>query len=146
MKTLVCLLSVLCICLVGCRDPYATKDPQEKRESIIGKTTQDIGEFDADDPDVAVNQDKKPQLNPINPLASLKAYSTTVQKISKMHIQQALNLYYAEHGKYPKDYEEFMTKIIKQNNITLPVLPGDLKYQYDVENHELVVVQATEKD
>jgi hypothetical protein len=42
----------------------------------------------------------------------------------------------------PKDHEEFMTQIIKKNNIQLPVLPGGRQYQYDVENAELVVVEA----
>jgi hypothetical protein len=35
-----------------------------------------------------------------------------------------------------------MEKIIKANNIQLPVLPGNKIYQYDVENHKLVVVEA----
>jgi hypothetical protein len=35
-----------------------------------------------------------------------------------------------------------MTRIIKANNIKLPVLPGDGKYAYDVENHKLEVVRA----
>ena len=45
-------------------------------------------------------------------------------------------------GHFPKDYDEFMTQIIKANNIQLPVLPGGKQYQYDVENHRLVVVDA----
>lgn len=48
------------------------------------------------------------------------------------------------HERYPKDHEEFMTQIIKANNINLPVLPGGRKYQYDVENHELVIIEAPE--
>ena len=36
-----------------------------------------------------------------------------------------------------------MEKIIKANRIELPVLPGSKKYQYDVENHKLVVIDAT---
>ena len=32
--------------------------------------------------------------------------------------------------------------IIKENNIKLPVLPGGKQYQYDVPNHQLVVIDA----
>ena len=146
MKTLTILLLGISICVSGCADPYAADKPAEKkRENIIGKKTQDIGEFDADDDDFAVRKDENPKLNPINPLASMKAYGTILQKVSKMHIQQAVNLFQAEHGRYPKDHEEFMTKIIKQNNIELPVLPGKYAYQYDVKKHELVVVAAKEE-
>ena len=35
-----------------------------------------------------------------------------------------------------------MEKIIKRNGIKLPVLPGDWQYQYDVANHELLIVKA----
>jgi hypothetical protein len=64
-----------------------------------------------------------------------------VEQISKDHIDYALRLYEAEHGRYPKDYDEFMRDIIKANNIKLPVLPAQMKYQYDEVNHKLVVVQ-----
>lgn len=143
MKSFTTFTLVLAFCTLGCQDPYAAnKPPEKKRESIIGKKTQDIGEFKADDEGSEVREDENPKLNPINPLASMRAYGTTLQKISKMHIQQAVALFQAEHGRYPKDYEEFMTKIVKQNNIELPVLPGKYVYQYDVKNHELVVVSA----
>lgn len=146
MKILTIFLLGFSICAFGCADPYAADKPVEKkRESIIGKKTQDIGEFKADNKDFTVKGDEMPEMNPINPLASMKAYGPTLQKLSKMHIQQALNLFQAEHDRYPKDHEEFMTKIIKQNQIELPVLPGKSVYQYDVENHELVIVTPTEK-
>ena len=60
-----------------------------------------------------------------------------------MGIDHAVRIFHATEGRYPKDYDEFMQKVIKANNINLPVLPGGAKYQYDVENHKLVVVNAT---
>jgi hypothetical protein len=35
-----------------------------------------------------------------------------------------------------------MTRVIKPNNIKLPVLPGGWKYAYDVPNHKLEVIRA----
>ena len=60
-----------------------------------------------------------------------------------MYIDHALDLFNATEGRYPKDYNEFMKRIIKENNIKLPVLPGGAKYAYDVKNHKLQVVRAT---
>ena len=75
-------------------------------------------------------------------LAGLQAYGPIVEQLSKGAIAQALNLFNASEGRYPNSYDEFMTRIIKENNIQLPVLPGGKKYQYDVEKHELVVIEA----
>jgi hypothetical protein len=146
MKFMTSLWLVAFLLLAGCADPYAADKPVEKkRENIIGRTTQDIGEFKQDDAEFTVKSDEITGMSPLNPLSPMKAYGPTVQKISKMHIQQALNLFRAEFDRYPADHEEFMTKIIKQNNIELPVLPGDSVYQYDVANHELVVVTPTQE-
>ena len=49
------------------------------------------------------------------------------------NIKHALNLYQAEHGRYPKTHEEFMEKIIKFNKIQLPELEADEEYFYDPE-------------
>ena len=70
------------------------------------------------------------------------AYGPMLEKISKIEIDANLNIFNANEGRYPKDHEEFMTKIIKEYNVKLPVLPGGKQYQYDVENHRLVVIDA----
>lgn len=145
MKTSTSLLLAL-LFVLGCADPYAADKPVEKkRENIIGRKTQDIGEFQADNKDFTVKSDEITGMSPLNPLSPMKAYGPTVQRISKMEIQHALDLYRAEFDRYPADHEEFMTKIIKQNQIELPVLPGDAVYQYDVANHELVVVTPSKE-
>ena len=43
-------------------------------------------------------------------------------------ITEALALYNAEHGDWPKSHEEFMDKIIKFNNIQLPKLDDPVEY------------------
>ena len=135
--------------LGGCKppaDPVAQKDEKEKSPSgIFGKSTQDIGEYDPD-AGAEVSDGKMKQPSALNPLGALNAYKPAIEKISRMQILQAVNLFQAEFGRYPKDYDEFMEKIIKRNGIKLPVLPGDWKYQYDVANHELLIVKEKSDD
>lgn len=54
-------------------------------------------------------------------------------------VRQALELYNAEHGNYPKSNEEFLTAIIRPNNIGLPALDPGVEYIYDPEDHKLKV-------
>lgn len=123
---------------IGCMESL---ENQVKKEDgpVIGKTTQAIGEFNPADGKAVV----KPTIQATDPItAPVAAYGPMVQRLSENEIAYALRLYEAEHGKYPATYDEFMEKIIKANNIRLPVLPGGKKYEYDVANHALVVVDA----
>ncbi len=126
--------SLVLVCLFGCED-MTKKSPN----SIIGKKTQDVGEFKAEAG--AKVSDSKVRVDTPG-LAGLQAYGPLVEQLSKTTIAHALNLFNASEGRYPNSYDEFMTRIIKENNIQLPVLPGGKKYQYDVENHQLVVIDA----
>lgn len=118
-------------------DKQVEKDPN----SIIGKKTQEIGKLDKNAQGQKVLPDR-PQVKVTNVVTGgLEAYGPMLEQISKLHIEHALQLYKAENDRYPKDYDEFMSVIIKANNIELPVLPGGLKYMYDEENHKLVVVK-----
>ncbi|MGH7129005.1 MAG: hypothetical protein ACREIV_10575 [Planctomycetaceae bacterium] len=116
-------------------DPQAEEPPQQ--ESIIGKTTQEIGKYDPAAGRV-VSDSKIHATNPVT--APLEAYGPMLEKVSATSVEHHLNLYYAEHGRYPT-YDEFMEQIIKRNNLRLPVLPGGSEYQYDEANHRLVVVE-----
>lgn len=130
--------SLLVLLLVGCADPEAApKVEPEKRQGIVGRTTQDIGEAQpgAAQADLQV----KPESGLLAPLGS---YGYAVSQVAKLQIKQSVELYKAEHGHYPKSHEVFMKDIIQRYNIQLPVLPGGRQYQYDVDNHELIVVEA----
>ena len=59
-------------------------------------------------------------------------------------ITQALNLYNASNGFYPKTQEEFDEKIINQNYIKLPELDEGQEYFYDPEEHKLMVRPTAE--
>lgn len=134
--------SLVCLCLLaglsGCLENLE-KQTQKSPNSIIGKTTQDIGQFDPN-AGAKVSDSKIHATDPIT--AGTSAYGPMLEKISKSHIEHAVRLFEAENGRYPQNYDEFMEKIIKANGIQLPVLPGDKKYQYDEANHTLVVVEA----
>jgi hypothetical protein len=125
--------------LCGCMQKSLEEQTKKSESSIIGKKTQDIGEFDPN-AGAQVSDSRIRASDPVT--APLSAYGPMLEQISKTHIAHALNLFYATEGRYPNSYDEFMQQIIKPNNIQLPVLPGGKKYQYDVANHELVVVDA----
>lgn len=123
---------LLCVSLAGCMEP--------KSDTIMNKKTQDVGKFDPNAANVV--SDSKVRIDPLTPGGAVQAYGPMVEQIMKSHVMQAVNLFQAENDRYPKDYDEFMEKIIKANNIQLPVLPGGKKYQYDEANHILVVVDG----
>lgn len=54
--------------------------------------------------------------------------------VFNVQIPQAMNMYKAIHEHFPETQEEFMEKIIAENGIQLPKLPGpDERYVYDPE-------------
>jgi hypothetical protein len=124
--------------LAGCTDSLA-KQVKKDPNSIIGKKTDDIKKFDPNAPNQVVSDSKPHADDPV--LYAMQVYGPMLEQISTMYIQHALDLFNASEGRYPKDYDEFMTRIIKENQIKLPVLPGGAKYAYDVENHKLRVVK-----
>jgi hypothetical protein len=54
-------------------------------------------------------------------------------------VTHALQLYNAEHGRYPATHEEFMKDIVEANAIRLPDLPPGQRYVYDPKTHTLMV-------
>ena len=134
------LLLVTLVFLAGCLDPEQNAEQPKEDKSIVGKKTQDIGEANpnAEQADL--------QVKPQDGLSAYpKAYGFAAGQLSKLEIKRLVEMYRATHGDYPKDHETFMKEVIQQNNVELPVLPGGRQYQYDVENHELIVVEAKKK-
>ncbi|QDU62866.1 hypothetical protein Pan216_37390 [Planctomycetes bacterium Pan216] len=129
-------IALLCGAMVGCGDLSAK--PKKSPNSIIGKTTQKIGEFDEKADKEKVSDSKVRITSPVLP--AMQAYGPALEQISKTVIKQAIDLFHATNGRYPKDYDEFMSEIIKKNNIKLPVLPAGAEYKYNVEEHKLEVV------
>lgn len=61
-----------------------------------------------------------------------------------IQIPQALKMFNAINGKGPADHEEFMKKIVGENNISLPELPAGKKYVFDTEKGELMIERIQE--
>ncbi len=69
------------------------------------------------------------------------AYVSTVGQASINNMKHAVDLFHAENDRYPKDYEEFMTVIVKPHGISLPQLPPYQKYAYDENEHKLIILE-----
>jgi len=131
MKTLVPL--ALCL-LMGCSELVSNDSSRNKPMRV--KTTDDIGEFKGDD------QVVHPDVNISNPITgALEAYEPLKQQLAQLSIERAVQMFHALEGRYPKDHAEFMQRVIKENNIRLPQTASRFRYEYDVANHKLVVVQ-----
>jgi hypothetical protein len=131
---------VLCL-LAGCSDGMVSNDPA-RNNPLQPKGTDDIGEFKGD------RQVVKPKVKITNPITGpLEAFEPMKQQIAQLGIEHAVNLFHALEGRYPKDHDEFMQRIIKENQMKLPEPARGFAYEYDVPNHTLVVVRkaAAEK-
>ena len=124
--------------LAGCVEAPQAAAKKEKPEPILGKKTQEIGEWD---PEAGrkLREDGGEKTNIVN--YPLQGAATAIHGVAKIQVQHALTLFNATEGRYPKSHEEFMEKVIKANGIQLPEPVTSAEYQYDVENHELLVVE-----
>ena len=129
-----CSAAALMFFIVGCSDMYApTPNSQKKR-----KPPETVAEFDP----AAGKQVVDTKVRITNPVTGpLEALKPMQQQLNALGIQHAVNLFHASEGRYPKDLEEFITRIINENRIKLPTLSAGMAYEYDVANHELVIVQ-----
>lgn len=114
---------------------------------VIGEKTQDIKDLQAEQQanpgEVQIASQKITARDPITLQGN--AYVTAVGKISIDQISYAIRLFEAQEGRYPADYDEFMQRIIRENNIVLPQLPAYQEYAYDAQNHKLVVLEFPDR-
>jgi hypothetical protein len=120
----------------------ATPPPPPPEEvshgEILGKRTQDIRQLTPEEEKkTRAASTKITARDPITLQGN--AYVVAIGQISTGHIKHAMDLYQAENGRYPANYDEFMNEIIKKNNIALPVLPSYQEYFYDAQEHKLQV-------
>jgi hypothetical protein len=73
------------------------------------------------------------------PAASL--FAAQERLVFDVEIPHALDLFKATEGRGPKDNDEFMQRIIKENHIKLPELPEGDRYMYDPKT-ELLMVES----
>lgn len=137
------LLCIACVTCFGCmkmsssEDVAEVKSPEERPKPGL-KTTDEIGEFDPDAEQELVDS----QVKVTNPITGpLEAYEPLKLQVSELAINQAVELFRATEGRYPKNYEEFMARVIRANSIRLPQPAAGTRYEYDVDNHRLVLVR-----
>lgn len=130
--------------IIGCKDPNSDGKSANQKPKLLDRKTSDIGEFDPDgaarEADLTIDTSRPLHAITVGPVKNI------LGRAAQLQITQAVNLFNAEHDRYPRDHAEFIERIVKPNNISLPVLPGKLVYQYDVENHELKIVEGNEED
>jgi hypothetical protein len=73
------------------------------------------------------------------------AYVTIIGRTSMFEIEKAMQLYQATNDRYPRDFQEFMTDVVKANQISLPVLPYYQEYGYDEKEHKLVILEYPDR-
>lgn len=73
----------------------------------------------------------------VTPVATL--FAVRERLVFTVQIPEAMKLFKATEGRAPKDNDEFMTRIIKEQNIHLPTLPEGDRYMYDPKTEELMV-------
>ena len=73
------------------------------------------------------------------------AYVSIIGRLAIDNMKHAVDLYKAANDRYPKDYDEFMTEIIKANNIALPKLPPYQEYGYDEKEHKLIILEYEDR-
>ncbi len=125
---------------VGCKESLSEqvkKDPNFN----LNKKTNDIKPFDPKAKQ-EINENRAHADDPV--LGPVQMLKPTITKIDLLNLQHTLDLYNAAEGHYPKDYDEFMTKVVKAYDVKLAVLPPGWQYAYDVENHTVRIVSAPE--
>jgi len=137
----------LLLLAAGCEDePTATK-PRIKARQTIGKYTQNVRPAAPELQNGAREAPKK--ITAKDPITLPgNAYVVSMNKIAYNNVKHAIDLYQAEHGNYPRNFQEFTDEILKPNQpdgIRLPQLPYYQDYGYDEQKHELIVLEYPDR-
>ncbi len=120
--------------------PAPATCPKEEDNFIVGKRTTEIVNAEPElKKGAEVGSTKIVARDPITLVGN--AYVSIVGRSSMLLIDQAMNLYKTENERYPKDFAEFQSGILKPNNIALPQLPYYQKYGYDEKEHKLIILE-----
>lgn len=130
--------------LPGCDEPTPKKAAPPKTRPILNERTQDIRETKAEVKKGAVVAPPRVVAKDPYTLAG-NVYVSAIGQTAIGNIKHTVDLYHAETGEFPKSHAEFMEQIIKKNNIALPVLPSYQEYSYDVNTHQLNIIEYPDK-
>jgi hypothetical protein len=138
----------------GCTEPRnvgggANNPPPAppKDNFIVGKTTQEVRPpTEQPPPGAQVAPAKITAKDPITITGN--AYVVAVNSTAFSNVKHAIDLWQAENGRYPKDYQEFKDEILKPDKpdgLRLPRLPFYQEYGYDEKEHKLVIWEYPDK-
>ncbi len=137
------------VVVIGCSGPAAppaaAPAPMQTRQTLK-KTTQNVLELSEALKQGGVRAEMSITGQGLDVAAD--AYRTSVGKLSIIAVDQKMNFFQAENDRKPKDYAEFMARIIepgKPDGLMLPMLPYYQEYAYDPEAKELVVIEFPAK-
>ena len=137
------------VVLIGCTGPAAppaaAPAPIQTRQTLK-KTTQNVLELSEAMKQGGVRAEMSITGQGLDVAAD--AYRTSVGKLSIIAVDQKMSFFQAENDRKPKDYEEFMARIIqpgKPDGLMLPMLPYYQEYAYDPEAKGLVVIEFPAK-
>ncbi len=69
----------------------------------------------------------------------IRQYFRVQDHVKLQHLDYAMKLYYAEHGRYPATMEQYIEEIARPNMVQLPELPSNRQYVYDPQQGKLFV-------
>ncbi len=146
-------LAFLLVLTVGCADPIAPAPAAQKSQSSAPQSGTQVANTPQSTPTYQTVQETKSKAkvgdgkkghtygsNMIT--VSGSTFWRAKEKITfEIQIPKALQLYKALNGKGPKDHQQFMKEIVKANQIKLPKLPDDHRYEYDPKTEQLMVAK-----
>lgn len=148
------IVTALVVC-AGCNKTPPPKKPAPKplgeavevkvdQKGVIGKVTGELVDIQAviDDPNIRRLGDRKiPIADPITQSAS--AYFIMSAQVSSFGLQKAIQLYQAEHARFPT-YEE-LKKMMKENGVQMAKLRPYEMYGYDQKTGEIEILEDKKK-
>ena len=122
------------------RPQSQAKQPAKQSGPIIGQRTTDIRP--ASELKQGNAQPASPKIVAKDPISIQgNAYVSIVGQAAINNMKHAVDLFHAENDRYPKDYDEFMSAIVRPHGISLPQLPPYQKYAYDENEHKLIIME-----
>lgn len=118
--------------------------PQDGQSgSILHRTTRDVVDAKSGRRGGAVKANTKiPVGDPVT--VSMSAYKNARFRAAQLQINSGLQAFYAEQGRYPRNYDEFKRDVLDQYNVQLPALPDHQRYGYDAQKRELILLEYPE--